>query len=124
VPIGNRIENSLAVAEAVAAGDPVYQSTTNDQVGKGDASNDAKSRVIGIARTGQNTPGNAAPIVEVGPCAGVLTSATAGTPYYLQAGGGIATTPPAAGKRVVQVGVAKNATDLHVRIVDYGKKAA
>lgn len=124
VPYAGRIESLLAVVEAVAAGDPVYQSTTNDQVGKGDCGNDAKSRIIGIARTGQTTPGNSAPIVSAGPCAGVLTGATAGVPYYLAASGGLTSTVPGAGRRVIQVGIAKNATDLFVRIVDYGKKAA
>jgi len=123
-PYAGRVEAAYAVAEAVAAGDPVYQSTTNDQVGKSDASNDAKSRVLGVARTGQITVGNPAAIVTVGPCAGVLTGATAGTPYYLNAGGGLTTTVPGNGKRVIQVGIAKNASDLWVRITDYGKKAA
>ena len=31
---------------------------------------------------------------------------------------------PGSGKRVIQVGIAMNSTDLFVRIVDYGKKAA
>lgn len=124
VPYAGRIEGSYAVVEAVATGDPVYQSTTNDQVGVSDCGNDAKSRVLGVARTGQSTPGNAASIVTAGPCAGVLTGATAGTPYYLAAGGGLTSTVPGAGRRVIQVGVAKNTTDLFVRIVDYGKKAA
>lgn len=124
VPYAGRIEGLYAVVEAVTAGDPVYQSTTNDQVGLGDCGNDAKSRIIGVARTGQATPGSSAPIVTAGPCAGVLTGATAGTPYYLASSGGLTSTVPGAGKRVIQVGVAKNATDLFVRIVDYGKKAA
>ena len=124
VPYAGRVEFSQAVAEAVAAGDPVYQSATNDRVGKGDAANDSKSRVFGVARTGQNTVGDAAPIVYVGPCPGVLSGATAGDAYYLQSGGGIGTSLPGAGRRVIRVGVAKNATDLHVFILDYGKKAA
>ena len=122
-PYALRIENAFAVVEAVAAGDPVYQSATNDQVGKGDAASDAKSRIIGIARTAQSTPGNTAPIVEQGPCTSVLTGATANTPYYLASGGGLTTTRPTGGKRVILIGFAKNATDLHVRITDYGKAA-
>ncbi len=123
-PYASRVENALAVVEAVAAGDPVYQSATNDQVGKADAGNDAKSRVIGLARTAQSTPGNSAPIVEQGVCASVLTGATPNTPYYLADGGGLTTTRPTGGKRVILIGFAKNATDLHVRITDYGKSAA
>ena len=68
--------------------------------------------------------GNTAEIVYAGPAAGVLTGATAGSAYYLQATGGIGTAVPGAGNRVVQVGVAKNATDLFVHFIDYGKKAA
>jgi hypothetical protein len=123
-PYTGRVENALAVAEAVAAGDPVYQTTTSDQVGKATANSDAKSRVLGVTRTGQSTPGNTAAIVSAGPCASVLTGATAGTAYYLAAAGGISSSLPGAGNRVIQVGVAKNSTDLFVRIVDYGKKAA
>jgi hypothetical protein len=54
----------------------------------------------------------------------VLSGATAGDRYYLQDGGGIGTTIPSASKRIIQVGIAINATDLFVRIVDFGKKAA
>lgn len=123
-PYAGRVEGAYAVAEAVVAGDPVYQSTTNDQVGKADASSDAKARVIGVTRVGQSTPGNTAAIVSCGPCTSVLTLATPGTPYYLGSAGGLTDTPPGAGKRIIQVGVAKNATDLWVRIIDMGKKAA
>ena len=124
VPYAGRVEDSLAVAEPVAAGDPVFQASTNDRVGKADASNDIKSRVFGVARVSQNTVGDSTPVVYVGPCPSVLTGATAGDAYYLQSGGGIGTSLPGAGKRVIRVGVAKNATDLHVFILDYGKKAA
>jgi len=55
---------------------------------------------------------------------GVLSSASPGTPYYLATGGGLSTSLPGAAKRVIQMGIAKNATDLFVRVVDYGKKAA
>ena len=41
-----------------------------------------------------------------------------------QATGGIGTSLPSAGNRVIQVGKAENATDLFVDIIDYGKKAA
>jgi hypothetical protein len=122
-PYAGRIELLLAVVEAVAAGDPVYQSATNDQVGKADAGNDAKSQVIGLTRVGQSTPGLNASIVESGPCTTVLSLATANTPYYLASGGGLTTTRPTGNKRVILIGYAKNATDLHVRITDYGKAA-
>lgn len=47
---------------------------------------------------------------------GVLTSATAGTPYYWNGTSYQTTIPPGSGSHVWQVGVAKNATDLHVEI--------
>lgn len=123
-PYAGRIEGAYAVAEAIAVGDPVYQTSTNDQVGKSLANNDAKSRVLGVARTAQSTTGNTAAIVSSGPVAGVLTGATAGVAYYLSATGGLTTTVPSGGNRIIQIGVAKNTTDLWVRIIDYGKKAA
>ncbi len=123
-PYAGRVEGLYAVVEAIAAGDPVYQSATNDQVGKGLASNNTKSQIIGLARIGQSTPGNNATITLSGPCSGVLSSATAGTPYYLAASGGLTVTRPVGGNRVILMGYAKNATDLWVRITDYGKSAA
>ncbi len=119
-----RIENSLAVNEAIALADAVFMSTVNDRVAKARADTNSKANVLGVARTAQATVGNTAEIVSAGPAIGVLTGATAGNAYYLQATGGIGTTVPGAANRVIQVGVAKNTTDLFVRIVDYGRKAA
>lgn len=119
-----KVENTLPVAEAVAVADPVYQSATADRVGKARADDTTKSYVVGIARTAQATVGSTSEVVTAGPAAGVLSGATPGQPYYLQATGGIGTATPGAGNRVIQCGVAKNATDLFVRIVDFGKKAA
>ena len=53
-------------------------------------------------------------------------AATAGDIFYVAAAGGLtaANTPPGAGNRVIQVGIAKNATDLIVQIIDFGKRAA
>lgn len=121
-PKAERVEKDYAVGESIAAGDPVYWTATNDRIGKGDAAAAAKSRIVGVARTAQSTPGNTAPIVTAGPCAGVLSGATAGTPYYLAAAGGITSTIPATGNRIIEVGFAMNASDLFVRVVDYGKK--
>jgi hypothetical protein len=118
------IKAAYAVNEAIAIADAVNWSSTNDRVEKSRADTDAKSRVIGVAETAQGTVGLTADIVAHGPAANTLTSATAGTAYYLQSTGGIGTSLPGAGNRVIQVGIAKNSTDLFVRIVDYGKKAA
>lgn len=119
-----KVENTLAVNEAIAVADPIYQTATNDRIGKADTDTDAKAAVLGITRTAQATVGQTAEIVSVGPAAGILSGATAGARYYLATGGGISTSAPGAGKKVVEVGFAMNATDLFVRIIDRGRKAA
>jgi hypothetical protein len=63
-------------------------------------------------------------VISTGIVTGCLTGAVSGAGYYLQSGGGIGPALPGGGKRVIQCGIAKNPTDLFVRIVDYGKKAA
>jgi hypothetical protein len=55
---------------------------------------------------------------------GILTTASPGAPYYLATTHGLSNALPSGGKRVVQCGFALNATDLFIRIVDYGKKAS
>lgn len=117
-----KVDDNYTAGGTINVADAVDWSTTNNRVEQSDAASDAKSRVIGIAKTAA-TVGQTLEVVSHGPCPGVLTGATAGTPYYLQAGGGIGTGLPAGGNRSIQVGTAINATDLWVRIVDYGKKA-
>jgi hypothetical protein len=119
-----RLSEDLTVNLATAIGDPVNWSATNDRVEPSRADTDAKTFVIGLAETAQATPGSTATIVRRGVAVGVISGATAGTPYYLQDTGGIGTSLPTAGKRVIQVGTAKNASDLEVNVIDYGKKAA
>lgn len=119
-----RVENAIAVDEAIAIGDPVYFTGTGDRVGKSLSNNLVKSRVTGVAKTAQSTVGQNATIVSHGEAAGVLLGATPGTPYFLQAAGGIGTSLPPAGNRVVRVGYAVSATDLWVAIMDFGRKAA
>ena len=119
-----KVENTLTSAtDTIANGDPVYVNGSAT-VGKALASTDAKARVIGVTRSG----GGAAPatleVTSVGICAGILSGATPGTPYYLQSAGGIGTGLPGAANRVIQVGFAYTATDLWVDLKDFGKKAA
>jgi hypothetical protein len=118
------VARTQVVSEAIAAADPLYQTGTNNQMGKARADTDAKSYVLGVATTVQGTPGGTTTLVMHGSCAGILSGATAGTRYFLGDTGGIATALPSAGYRVIEVGVAENASDLFVRIVDLGKKAA
>lgn len=105
-------------ASGVAAADPVYFSGT-DTAGKAQASDDAKRWVNGIVRS---VAGGSAQVVSFGLAKGVLSGATAGARYWLQAAGGIGTTMPSSGNNLIQVGVAVNATDLFVNIIDQGKR--
>jgi len=119
-----RVENTLTTAtDATANGDPVYVNGSAT-VGKGDSAVDAKARLIGVIRTGAGAAGSSVEVVSEGICAGVLSGATPGTPYYLQSGGGIGTALPGASNRLITVGYAWTATDLWVEMRDYGKKAA
>ena len=105
-------------ASGVAAADPVYFSGT-DTAGKAQASDDAKRWVNGIVRS---VAGGSAQVVSFGLAKGVLSGATAGARYWLQAAGGIGTTMPSSGNNLIQVGVAVNATDLFVNIIDQGRR--
>ena len=119
-----KVENTETTAtDTVAVADPVYING-NDTVGKALANDDAKARVIGLIRLGAGAAPQSVEVVNHGIAASVLTAATFNTPYYLQAAGGIGTSLPGAGNRVIQMGKAKNADDLWVQIIDYGKKAA
>lgn len=119
-----RVENDLGVDESVAIADPVYITSTGSRVGKALANTIVKSRVIGLAKTAQSTVGDPSTVVSRGIAAGVLSGATPGQPYFLQAAGGIGTSLPGAGSRVVKVGYAWTASDLWVEIIDYGRRAA
>ncbi len=118
-----KVDDNYTANAAIAVADPVNWSTTNDRIEKSDAANDAKAKVMGVAKTAAASGGQTLEVVSHGPCPGVLSGATAGAPYYLQSGGGLGTALPGGGTRTIQVGTAMNATDLWVRIVDYGKKA-
>jgi len=118
-----RIENDFTASENVSAGDPVYWDSTADQFSQATAGTDAEAYVFGVAKSAI-TATNSGPIVSVGPCTGVLSGATPGAKYYLGASGGLVTSPPSGGNRVILIGWAMNATDIFVKIVDYGKKAA
>ena len=124
VDSSERSETDLAVDEAISLADAVYFTSTGDRIGQADASVDAQARVIGVAKTAQGTIGQTATIISHGEAAGILSGATPGASYFLQAGGGIGTSLPGGGNRVVLVGYAVSTTDLWVAIHDYGKKAA
>ena len=102
----------------IDAGKCVQADTTNNQIVLADPVTNLWP--MGVVRT--NIAHTASgPVVSEGVCAGVLSSATAGTRYFLEASGALATSAPAdSGDRVVQMGIAINATDLFVRIAFFG----
>ena len=119
-----RVENTLTTSAAVAAGDPVRVSG-GDTVAKADAASPtSNARVIGVARTADAIGGNDIEVVSIGECAGVLSTATPNTPYYLGSGGGLSTTVPSGNVRIIRVGYAISADDLWVDIQDFGRRAA
>lgn len=107
----------------VDLGDGVYISG-NDTVAPGAPTVDAQARIIGVARETVTSP-NPVEIVVSGVVPGALSGATANVPYYLGAGGApVLYGTLAGGDRTIRLGFAKNATDLEVRVHDYGKKTA
>jgi len=123
-----KVEISMGCAGGtVGIGDPVYINAAN-KVDEANTSPDSKAKVIGVART--NPASNIVPVVVAGVCDGILPAETPpetvspGQAYYLADGGGLSRSLPTANRRVIQCGMAWNSTDLFVRIVDYGKKAA
>ncbi len=124
-PAAARLQETLTADAAIAVADAVSISAATagrHVTARGDT--DAKSRVTHVATSAAASAGTTFTGVSHGVAAATLTGATQNTPYYLQATGGIGTSLPGAGNRVVQVGIALTATDLFVRIIDYGKKAA
>lgn len=95
----------------------------NNVVSEGDASIVAKSHVIGVA-VSTVTTGLPVSVVSSGVVVGALSGATANDSYYLGPTTGLPVLYAAlsGGDRQVRLGFAKNATDLEVRIMDFGKK--
>lgn len=114
--------DNYTAASAIAVADPVCVSSTASKLEKADAAVDAKARVVGLAVSAASANGETLAVISHGVAAGVLAGATPQTPYYLQAGGGIAASLPTGTARTIQVGVAISASDLFVRMVDYGKR--
>ncbi|HEC72016.1 MAG: hypothetical protein ACTSW7_01160 [Candidatus Thorarchaeota archaeon] len=121
---GDRIADDYVVSENISAGDPVYWSTTANQVAQGDAAQalwPSHAQIFGVAEDAATT-GNSSTIVSRGPCLGVLSSATPGDIYWMAVGGGITTTIPSTNNALIRAGWAKNADDLFVSIADYGRR--
>lgn len=105
-----------AGAGGIAQFDAVYISA-NDTVLKADADAIATARVIGfaIAAISESAAGY---IRTHSLITGIGTAWTAGAPVYLSttAGGLTQTAPTGSGDVVIEVGIAKNATDLQINI--------
>lgn len=81
------------------------------------------SRIVGVAMEAKLADESAL-VVFSGPAAGVLTSATIGTPYYLGSTGQPVTYASlTSGQRIIRLGFAMSASDLFVAIQDMGQKA-
>jgi len=119
-----QVEDAFVSGEALTAFHAVAMTSTVDRVQQARGNDDARAQVIGLNVTTVGAAGSAVRIVQRGVVAGALAGATAGTPYYVQAAGGIGTTIPGGGNNIVRIGIAKNATDLIVDIREYTKKAA
>lgn len=116
-----RNEYDFTAAATLAAGDPVYFDTTDNQVAEADAGAKATARVVGVARTAI-TGSTTGPIVFTGRSAGSINGLgfTAGDRLWLANGGGLTSTVPGVGNRRVQVGYAITATDILVQIQYFG----
>jgi hypothetical protein len=110
---------------AIAKGEAVYISA-NNAVSTGSFGAAATARIIGIANAAIVDTSNG-PIVSSGVVTGILTGATFNTPYFLGTDGTpvpYSSVVATAGARQVRLGYAKNATDLEVRIMDFGQRAS
>jgi hypothetical protein len=123
VSAANSLEDSYTADEALTANDAVYISAA-DNVSKAD--NDAgsgASHVIGFAKS---TVSDTDPVVvqKAGVMSG-FSSLTAGDRYFLSntAGAISNSVPTGSGAVIVQVGYAKNTTDLDIMIQQLGKRA-
>ena len=110
-----------ASSSGVAANQVVYVSGSNT-VDTASSTSDATARVLGVALESKTS--NTVKVAVSGLASGVLSGATPGSVQYLAEDGSISSSRPNPGDRVIAVGVANTASDLWVRIIDYGKRAS
>lgn len=117
-----KVQTTWTASGALAKGDGVYINGT-DTVAKGNASAAGTSRIIGVA-TAAISAAASGKIISSGVLTGVLSGATAGDKYFLgTTGQPVLVSSLASGNRTIQLGIAKNATDLFVQIIDFGVKS-
>ena len=119
-----KVEENYQAHEAIVAGEPVaWAAGQTRKLAKAMAGEDAKARIVGIARTAGQADEQVA-VVTSGIATNVLWGATPGQPYYLQDEGGIgpfSSIPQ--GARVMRLGFAVSASDLFIDIADLGKRS-
>lgn len=120
VTAAERVCNSYTAGEDIDAAEVVYISAA-DEVSLADAATNYEA--IGVANT-TATSTNPVEICSEGVVSG-FTGLTAGSRYFLSATPGAVTTtaPTGSGNRVLQVGFAKNTTDMHLQIAFVGRRA-
>ena len=124
-----RIEATLENEAAVTTGYAVRYGSVSNQVQHADNGSAAGARVLGVARTGGAISPGTSEIVKHGLCVGALTphtdSFSVNQYCWLGAAGAIRlyANIPTPGRRI-RLGIAKNADDLDVQIMDLGFKRA
>jgi hypothetical protein len=120
VDAAQQVRNIYTAGEAIDAAEVVYISAA-DEVSLADASTNYQA--IGVAN---NTAALSADVevVSEGVVSG-FTGLTAGSRYFLDSTAGAVTTtaPTGTGNRVLQIGFAKNTTDMQLQISFVGRRA-
>jgi hypothetical protein len=121
VTAAEKVCNVYTTGEAIAIGEVLYISAANT-VSKADASTNYEA--MGFAKTADGVGGSTIEVQSEGIIEG-LAGLTAGSRYFLDttAGAVTATAPTGSGSRVLQVGFAKNTTDLHIQFDFVGRRA-
>lgn len=109
----NGVEYTVGVG-GVTAGRPCYVSANNTVTEYGALS--GTQRIIGVAFTTETASAQVKVLANDTVVTGVLSGFTAGQTVYWNGSGFSSTVPTGAGSHVWKLGVAKNATDLHVEV--------
>lgn len=117
----NGVEYTVGTG-GVSAGDAVYVDANNSVVPHGTLTN--AEEVVGLAATTELAASTVKVLANDTVISGVLSGATAGTKYFWDGSALTTTIPSGAGSHVWKVGVAKNATDLHVQVAFIKRNAA
>ncbi len=105
----------------VTKGDLIYVSANNTVLPFSTIT--ANEHSVGLANATLSAAADVIALNDGQVLLGVLTGATAGDPYYWDGTGYSATMPSSSGSNVWRVGIAKNATDLHVQVEHIKKNA-